>query len=852
MGDGDRVQEVHSAIELTECDREPVHLPGSIQPYGVLVALLLPTWQIAHVSLNAVALFGKPVAEMLGASMEAIMTPAVIHDLRNVFQAAMISGQSERLAGVALGAAGAEHDIFVHPSGNLAIAECVPVAGTDTPRTDAALLVKTIIDRLRRTSTFPAFLTSAARQLRAITGYDRVLIYRFLDDDSGTVVAEALRPGMPPFLGLHYPATDIPAQSRALFLRQWLRQIPDDDYQPVPIEPVLTAKQVPLDLSLSMLRSVSPIHLQYLRNMGVRASLTASIIQGDRLWGLISCHHETPRRVAASTAAAIELFAQVFSTMIETKQNKDELSYRVKAREAHDRLIAGMEPEETIFQNLQSFAPVLREMIPCDGVGIWSEGRFDCDGIAPPPEAMPELVRFLNEKRVDRCFATTELGKLLPDAVHYAGAVSGILALPFSRAPKDYVLLFRREIVQTVNWGGNPDKAVLRREDSGRLSPRASFAAWQETVRHRSLAWRPAELDIAESLRVSLLDVILRRADLIDRERRIAQESQLLLVAELNHRVKNVLAVIRSLVRQSQQSASSFEVFTADLQARIHALSVAHDQLTLSHWKAAPLRGLIEAEAKAWTEPEDARLVVSGPRVTVEARAYQTLALVLHELMTNAAKYGALSVKQGRLTISWSLQRTGDLALTWTERNGPPVTPPTRRGFGSIVVEQSIPFELRGEASVAYKREGVVASFKLPAEFVQPDRRPEAPSRERPAITSRLDLNGKNLLLVEDSMMIALDAQTMLQNCGAEVELVATTSDARRAIKLGRFDAAILDVNLYTETSFPIAEALQERDIPFVFATGYGETVVVPERFKHVRILSKPYAEDALRDALAA
>ncbi len=846
------MQEVQSATELTECDREPVHVPGAIQPFGCLIALQLPTWSIAHASANAAELFGTPVEAMIGASMEAILPPKVIHDLRNTFQAAMISNQAERLAGVAIGKAGDEHDIFVHASGTFAIAECVPVAGADTVRTDAAVLVKTIIDRLRRTTTFTAFLTSAARQLRAITGFDRVMIYRFLEDDTGVVVAEALRSGMDPFLGLHYPATDIPAQSRALFQRQWLRMIPDNEYAPVPIVPMLTAKQQPLDLSLSMLRSVSPIHRQYLRNMGVRATMTASIIHADRLWGLIACHHDTPRRIAATTNAAVELFAQVFSTQVESKQQKDELAYRVKAREVHDHLISSMEPEETIFQNLRGFAPMLREMIACDGVGVWSENRFESDGIAPPEDAVPELIRFLNTKRADRCYATTELGKVLPDALRYADKVSGVVAIPFSRAPKDFVLLFRREIVQTVRWGGNPDKAVLRRDDTGRLTPRASFAAWQETVRHRALPWRPAELDIAESLRISLLDVILRRADLIDRERRIAQESQLLLVAELNHRVKNVLAVIRSLVRQSRQSATSFEVFTSDLQARIQALSIAHDQLTLSHWKAAPLRGLIEAEARAWTEPDDRRLRLAGPPVTVEARAYQALALVLHELMTNAAKYGSLSRPGGRLSIEWRLERSGDLVLSWVEREGPPVKPPQRRGFGSIVVEQSIPFELRGEASVAYDPEGVSATFKIPAEFVQADGRGEVIRHERQVATARIDLSGKNLLLVEDSMMIALDAQSMLQNCGAEVELVATASDARRAIKLGRFDAAILDVNLYTETSFPIAEDLQERAIPFVFATGYGETVVVPERFKHIRILSKPYAEDALRDALAA
>ncbi len=836
-------------IEQTECDKELVHIPGAIQPFGVLVAFSLPTWAIAHVSVNAPALFGAASSEaMIGGAMETVLSPAIIHDLRNTFQAAMISGFAERLAGQAVGVDGEPHDILIHPSGQIAVAEFIPVAGADTIRTDPAALVKTIIERLRRTTSFKAFLVSAARQVRAVTGYDRVMIYKFLEDDSGEVVAEALRAGMPPFLGLHYPASDIPAQARALFLRQWLRMIPRVDGTPIQVVPKLTSKGLPLDLSLSTLRAASPIHLQYLRNMGSAATLTVSIIDGERLWGMIACHHDTPRRISSSMASAVELFAQVFSGLIEAKANKDELAYYGQAREVLDALVAGMEPEETIFQNLRGFAEPLKTMIPCDGIGVWSEGRFEGDGIVPPPDAVEELIRFLDTKRVDRCFSTDGLSKLLPDAMRYVDKVSGLVAVPFSRAPKDYVLLFRREVVQTVTWGGDPNKAVTK--DGGGLSPRESFAAWKEQVEGRSLPWRRGELEMAETLRIALLDVILRRANLVDRERRAAQESQLLLVAELNHRVKNVLAVIRSLVRQSQQVATSFEGFTADLQSRIHALAKAHDLLTQAHWKQAPLRGLVEVEAEAWTEPGDPRLVMKGPPVMVEARAYQTLALVLHELMTNAAKYGALSVKDGRLTVAWSLEKTGDLVLTWTERGGPQVEPPTRRGFGTIVIEQSVPFELQGEASIAYPPEGVCARFKIPYDFVE---KAEADAVRVQAVpVQRADLNGKSLLLVEDSMMIALDAQAMLQNCGAEVELVATTNDARRAIELNSFDAAILDVNLYTETSYRIAEELQDRAIPFVFATGYGEQIVVPERFKAVHVISKPYAEDALRAALAA
>ena len=494
-------------------------------------------------------------------------------------------------------------------------------------------------------------------------------------------------------------------------------------------------------------------------------------------------------------------------------------------------------------------------MIPCDGIGIWTDGRFEAEGEAPPADAVNDLVRFLNNRPSDRVFATDMLSRHVPGVSRYTQTVSGLLAIPFSREPQDFLLLFRRELVQTVNWGGDPTKAVqpggIEAKGTGRkISPRESFAAWKQTVRDKSAPWRASELTIAETLRISLLDVILRRANIIDRERRSAQEGQLLLVAELNHRVKNVLTVIRSLVRQSQKGATSLEAFTGDLQSRIHALAVAHDQLTLAHWKAAPLQTLIEAEAQAWTTANDIRLTLSGPSIMVEARAYQTLALVLHEMMTNAAKYGALSVEDGRLAVTWTVARTGDLILSWTESEGPVVKPPSRRGFGSIVIEQSIPFELRGGALIEYRPEGVHARFTIPYDFVT--KGDGAPASRKALIAApQVDLKGKSLLLVEDSMMIALDAQAMLQNCGADVEIASTTSDARRALKLNAFDAAILDVNLYIENSFAVAEDLQERAIPFVFATGYGETITVPERFKDVHVISKPYDEDSLRAALA-
>ena len=268
--------------------------------------------------------------------------------------------------------------------------------------------------------------------------------------------------------------------------------IPDVNMASIPILPQLTSKNMPVDLSLSALRAASPIHLQYLRNMGSGATMTVSILRRDKLWGLIACHHETPRRISAATGAAVELFAQVFSSQIEAKQQQDELSYLAKARATHDRFVAGMGPEETIFENLRRFGGLLRELIPCDGIGVLTEGRFEGEGITPPDDAIDDLIRMLNTKPVNRVFSTDRLTRHLTDAARYIERVSGVLAIPFSRAPRDFLLLFRREVIQTVTWGGDPNKAVVR---GRRPTPAASQLRRLERDGRRDVGSVAAERD---------------------------------------------------------------------------------------------------------------------------------------------------------------------------------------------------------------------------------------------------------------------------------------------------------------------------------------------------------------------
>lgn len=833
-----------------DCAQEPIHIPGTIQPHGLLLACTLPDWNIAHVSANvATFLAGADPQALLGRPLDHVLPIETVHSLRNQLQTAMLSGTAERLDCLSLDNGAQRYDLTVHMVASLAVIEAAPaVMGAGG---HGVTLLRGLAGRLRRATTVTRLLTLAAQQVRAVTGYDRVMIYRFLPDESGEVVAEAVRPGTESYLGLRYPATDIPAQARALYRRQPLRLIPDIDYEPVPLLPTRGPDGLPLDLSLASLRSVSPVHIQYLRNMDVRATLTVSLMRGDHLWGLIACHHMEPHYLSGALCSAAELFGQMLSLQIDVREQQQEQQRVSDAQHAHDQLLAAMSPRDTVFEDLSRYSDMLNSMIGCDGMAVWSNGQLRGQGVLPPESAVTELIAYLEQKPVDQIYATASLSEHFAPAASFAETASGVLAIPISRMAKDYLLFFRRELIQTVTWGGNPDKAVQRDPSTGQLHPRSSFAAWCETVRGHAKPWTSGELRVAETLRVALLEVVLRRSELIASERQVAQESQSLLIAELNHRVKNVLSLVLATTRQSAQQATSVESFTAEVERRIRALATAHDQINAPTGGSTYLRALLESEARAWQgqNDTDGRIQLNGPTILLDVRSYQTLALVFHELMTNAAKYGALSVATGVLTVSWRMDAEYGLRIEWNESGGPEVQAPTRRGFGSIVTERTIPFELQGEAGVEYRPEGLFAWFRVPHEHVSPGPEP----LQRPVAEQQRNISsvaGLRLLLVEDSMMIALDAQAMLEEAGVQVEIAGSLEDARRALRLDTFDLVVLDVNLAGETSLGMAQELEAEQYPFLFATGYGARTAIPERFDQVPVVTKPYNLSALGYAI--
>ncbi|WP_407293713.1 HWE histidine kinase domain-containing protein [Stutzerimonas zhaodongensis] len=841
--------ESHLSVAV-DCAQEPIHIPGTIQPHGLLLGCTLPDWSIAHVSANVdTFLAGIEPQSLLGRPLDHVLPIETVHSVRNQLQTAMLSGTAERLDCLALDVGPKRYDLTVHMIAGLAVIEAAPsVMGSGH---NGVTLLRGLAGRLRRASTVTRLLTLAAQQMRAVTGYDRVMIYRFLPDESGEVVAEAVRPGTDSYLGLRYPATDIPAQARALYRRQPLRLIPDVDYVPVPVLPGRAPDGLPLDLSLAALRSVSPVHIQYLRNMDVRGTLTVSLMRGDELWGLIACHHKEPHYLSGALCSAAEMFGQMLSLQIDVREQQQEQQRISDAQHAHDQLMAAMSPRDTVFEDLSRYADMLNSMIACDGLAVWSNGQLSGQGVLPPEEAISELITYLERKPVDQIYATASLSEHFAPAAGFTELASGVLAIPISRIAKDYLLFFRRELIQTVTWGGNPEKATQRDPATGQLHPRGSFAAWRETVRGQALPWTATEIRVAETLRVALLEIVLRRSELIASERQIAQDSQSLLIAELNHRVKNVLSLVLATTRQSAQQAVSVDSFTTEVERRIQALAAAHDQINAPTSGSTHLRSLLESEARVWNARDDmdGRIQLSGGPVLLDVRSYQTLALVFHELMTNAAKYGALSVPKGLLTVSWRLIEGAGLIIEWNESGGPAVRPPARRGFGSIVTERTIPFELQGEARVEYRHEGLFAWFRVPQEHVshgpEPLQRPDAVTGSTSGT-----IGGLKLLLVEDSMMIALDAQAMLEEAGVQVEIAGSLGDARRALRLDPFDLVVLDVNLAGETSLGIAAELEADGHPFLFATGYGARTAIPERFDQVPVVTKPYNLSALGYAI--
>jgi light-regulated signal transduction histidine kinase (bacteriophytochrome) len=380
-------------------------------------------------------------------------------------------------------------------------------------------LVKKALPRLQKARTVVELAEAAAAQVRQISGFDRVMVYQFNADGHGTVIAEDRREDLVPFLGLHYPASDIPKQARRLYLLNPLRILADVEHDAADLIPMLNPDTgQPLDMSYCVLRSPSPIHIEYLKNMGVSATLTISLIENGQIWGLIACHHDSPRAVPYDVRTACEFLGQIVSLQLAGKQSGEDLQYRSRLQSTQTQLVEAMSRAERYQQGLTEEAFNILDFVDAGGAAVYVDGECHRLGNAPPERFIHELTDWLADAVEEDVWMTDALPDLFPGATAHKDTASGLLAIAITREPQNYLLWFRPEVLHTVNWAGDPNKPVAAAPDgSQRLSPRGSFALWKETVRLRSLPWKQAERDAADDFRRALVEVVLRKAEEVAR-----------------------------------------------------------------------------------------------------------------------------------------------------------------------------------------------------------------------------------------------------------------------------------------------------------------------------------------------
>ena len=865
-----------ASVDVTNCDRELIHIPGAILPHGAMLVLDADTLEVLQGAGDTSRLLGVPLRELLGQSAATLFRPDQIENLRGLAAALDLEKPRHLLDPQMRVIAGQPLDASLHRSAGSLVLEFEPADPSDRFAADPLAGVQEMIRGFEDSPSLQALCQLASERVRDVARYDRVLVYRFMRDGSGWVIAESREPHLEPFLDLHYPAADIPQQARALYAKNWLRLITQVEYDAAPLIPIVNPRTgEPLDMSQAILRDVSPIHREYLRNMGIDASMSISIIRGGTLWGLIACHHYSPRILPRHLRAICELFGSMFSLQLEVREKGEQFDERLASRMVLQNLMLNLASADDYAAGLTKESPNLLDYIQCGsraadgtcegGVAVSVKGQLAFLGTTPSQGQIQDLIGWLNTHvpRSNGVFSTDRLGEVWSPGGSIANVASGVLVISVSEELSDFIIWFRPELVGTSNWAGEPTKLTVSSPDGDRLSPRKSFEVWKETVRGRCLPWTPADLDAAFDLRVSLLHVVLRRINTAAQERKRVVEHDKLLMAELDHRVKNTIANIQALVIQTSRNSDSLTDFVKGLEGRIQAMAKAHSLLSQSRWEGVSIDKLLHEELNPYAN-KDRGVTLDGTDILLTPKSALSLSLAVHELATNAAKYGAFTAPGGQVAVVWRRAGDGGVELSWTETGGPLVEQPKRRGFGSTLIERALAMETGGRVILHYMRIGVVCDIFLPAASVtyaganaQGDAKAQTKSGLTAEAPDTAPMEALRILVVEDSFLLFMTIQAMLVDLGWVVVGPATRrSEALALAQSGVFDAALLDVNLDGEMSWDVAEVLKARGIPFVFGTGYDVSTILPDDLAGSAIIAKPYQsrqlEQRLREAIAA
>jgi chemotaxis family two-component system sensor kinase Cph1 len=711
-------------VTLVTCEDEPIHIPAAIQPHGALIAFDRQGL-VLSASENSAAMLGlklTPDQPLQQVGLPRGVREMLEHGLRsdepwmNVLEASFC---------------GAIFDVIAHAHKGILYLEFERRDAALTQLSLGAHTIYRLASQLQHQQDIQLMLEGLVVSIRDFTGYDRVMAYRFKPDLSGEVVAEARRGDLVSYVGQHYPASDIPAQARRLFIENPTRLIADIAYQPVRLLPSACPDGTPFDLSHSHLRSVSPIHCEYLTNMGVRASMSISIVIGDRLWGMFACHHMAPKGLPYPVRLAFQVLSQVCSAVVARLEAQIAAEQVRKATYLQLQLAKQARDSDDLIAALTKGPATVGQLFDCSAVVVMLGGRIDAGEnpelvdfarhIVASLEADPELDLYHTD-RCDESFTDSR-----------GTTFCGVLAIRFHRQESGWLLWLRQSQAQTITWAGKPDKIEHVGPSGSRLTPRGSFEAWEEVVRDSVCAWSASELAIAEKLRGELVEICLNRAAEIDHMRQR-------LIAMLGHDLRNPLQSIS----MAASMMSSSDTRSAELRKHITYSSgrmerLINQILEMSRLQAGlglPMR-MQEADLSALVADSVKEVLMAFPGMLLDSDIEADLraaidpdryAQVVSNLLSNAQHHG----RQGR-RVQLRLRREGQSIELMVRNEAEPVAlddlaqlfKPFKNASGSLrnkgglgiglYISQAIVQAHQGSIEVEYQDGVIVFRARIPA-----------------------------------------------------------------------------------------------------------------------------------------
>jgi light-regulated signal transduction histidine kinase (bacteriophytochrome)/ActR/RegA family two-component response regulator len=852
-------------IDLTNCEDEPIRVPGLIQPHGALIAAGSVDGVVSHASENLAEFLGVGPMEAIGRRLSDLVGEAASWPESAVGTLEDGSPPAYLLTAFR-GPEGAGCEAIVHRAGGRIVLEFEPARGR-SEATAARMhhLARAAVSALRRAPSLPVMYDECAVRVREISGFDRVMVYRFDDEWNGVVSAESRREDLEPFLGLHYPASDIPYQARELYARNWLRFIPDRDYEPLAILPACGPTSAePLDLGRSVLRSVSPIHLQYLRNMGVGASMSISLLKGDRLWGLIACHHDSPRYVPYDVRTTCEMLAQVMSMQLAAREEQERSGYGERMQSIRAGLAARIAKTEEVALALTEPSSSLMEFLDATGAAVVVGGEVGRVGLTPGEDEILEVCRRLADRGVGDLFATDRLGAEL--GLEAVGTVAaGLLTVSITADGRDRVMWFRPEQVREVNWAGDPTKSVAKSDGAARLSPRGSFALWKQVVRGRCRPWSPGEVAAALDFRKDASEMLaarvgelagrnrlllrhgLEKEEMLAGERAARSEAERInrmkdeFVATLSHELRTPLAAILGWVHLLRRGGdgpgveAACDVIERNTRAQV---TMIEDLLDVSRIASGKLRlnvqptslaAAVAAAVESVSPTAEAKGIrierIIGPDEDSQITGDPTrLQQIFWNLLTNAVKF---TPKGGRVQVV--VERVNSHVEVIVADSGQGISPEflphvfdrfrqqdaaSNRTHGGLGLGLSIVRNLvEMHGGTIYARsdgEGKGAEFvvALPIRAVSRGGRQRGEAGAAMEDDS-LDLGGVRILVLDDEADAREMIRRVLEERGAVVTAAASADQALEAYREGDFDAIVSDVGMPTVDGYEFIRRLR-------------------------------------------